>query len=149
MIWAIPLAMAAMSAMKAKRQGEQQASYNKGQAEVTRYSPLTGQTGQMDHSDTPSMLEGGVAGGIQGLGVAQGVEGGMGTASAGAAAPAAGGVNMASGAGALGGQQMSQQMAQDFSQPVADQGIGQFGMQKPMDYSQFPLTKPSLFAQNK
>lgn len=95
-MWWLPLVTAAKGAMDAKAGQERQQRYNKGQAEVTRYSPLTGQTGQLDNSPTPSMLSGGIAGGVQGLGIQQALQNGMsqgsdwasqGTASAGGDAP--------------------------------------------------------------
>lgn len=149
-MWWIPLAMAAKGAMDANSARDKQERYNKGQAEVTRYSPLTGQSGHMDNSATPSALSGAVAGGIQGMAVSQGIEKGMApdASGGGVAGQATGGVDMKTGAGALGGQQMSNQMAQDFSQPVAGNagGMGQFG--QPVDYSKMQLSQqqPNFFA---
>lgn len=53
------------------RQANDQRRYNLAQAEITRYSPWTGQTGQLDTRDTSSPLEAGVGGAIQGLGINQ------------------------------------------------------------------------------
>lgn len=71
MWWLLPAATALLSANKANRQAEQQQKYNIGQSEMTRYSPWTGQAGKIDNSYTPSVLEGGLSGGVQGLGIMQ------------------------------------------------------------------------------
>lgn len=67
----IPAASALMSANQASNKQAQQERYNKAQAETTRYSPWTGMKGQLDTSYSPSALEGGLAGGLQGLGMWQ------------------------------------------------------------------------------
>lgn len=73
MWWMLPLATAALGASKANRQAEQQKQYNLAQAEATRYSPWTGRAGQLDNSATANAFEGAVGGGVQGLGIAQGL----------------------------------------------------------------------------
>lgn len=78
MWWALPVATTLMGMNNARRKAEQQERYNKGQAEVTRYSPWTGMTGKLDNSYTPSMLEGGLQGGMAGLGAMQGMKGAFG-----------------------------------------------------------------------
>mgnify|MGYP001180487799 CR=1 FL=1 len=140
-MWWLPLVTMAKGAIDAKAAGDKQERYNKGQAEVTRYSPLTGQTGQMDNTSLPSTFSGAVAGGIQGLGIQQGLEKGMTPEDTTTPdlSKVGGGVNMQSGAGALGGQAMASQMGQDFSQPVAG---------GPVDYSKMQLSQqqPNYFA---
>lgn len=88
-MWQLGLAAAGalLGARQAERKAENQKRYNMGQAEVTRYSPWTGVTGQLDHNYTPGVLEGGLGGGLQGLSAAQGL-GGMFDGSKAAAAPA-------------------------------------------------------------
>lgn len=68
----IPAATAALGAQRAQRQADQKERFNKAQAEITKYSPWTGMRGQLDSSYSPSSFEGGLAGGLQGLGMAQG-----------------------------------------------------------------------------
>lgn len=72
MWWLLPAATAAMSALGAQRRADQQERFNIAQSEQTRYSPWTGHAGQLDNSYTPSVLEGGLSGGVQGLGILQG-----------------------------------------------------------------------------
>lgn len=74
MWWALPLATTAMGLSRQNRQANDQRKYNLAQAEVTRYSPWTGQTGQLDTRDTGSPLEAGVGGAIQGLGLNQSLD---------------------------------------------------------------------------
>lgn len=147
-MWWVPLIMAAKGAMDAKSAGDKQESYNKGQAEVTRYSPLTGQSGQLDNTNLPSATSGAIAGGIQGMAVQQGLEsGGTADASGAGVAGQTGGVDMKTGAGALGGQQMSNQMGQDYSQPVAGQQSAFGNFNQPVDYSKLQLSQqPNYFA---
>jgi len=89
MWWAIPLATTVMGMDKARRQADAKESYNKAQAELTKYSPWTGMRGQIDTSYSPTMLEGGLQGGIQGMGMMQAGQSAFGGA---AAAPAGGGM---------------------------------------------------------
>jgi hypothetical protein len=74
MFW-IPAAMAAMGAINAQRKQERQESGNRAQAELHKYSPWTGLQGQMDRSYSPSMLEGGLSGGLSGMAATQGLGG--------------------------------------------------------------------------
>jgi hypothetical protein len=62
---------AVSSANKAKHQNEQQQKNNMAQAEMTKYSDITGKQGQLDMSYIPSQFEAGVGGGMQGLAMAQ------------------------------------------------------------------------------
>lgn len=101
----IPAATAAIGAMSAKNRNDNIESANKANAEITRYSPWTGMQGQIQ-AKGPSMMEGAFAGGLQGLGMAQGMGFGGGAPSAGA--PAGG--MMAGGGSPLGGQDMSAQL---------------------------------------
>lgn len=89
MWWALPVATSLLGMRNANRRREQQEQYNKGQAEVTRYSPWTGVSGKMDTSYTPDALEAGISGGMQGLGMMQ-----AGQAAFGAPAAAATGSGM-------------------------------------------------------
>lgn len=75
MWWAIPLATTALGMMSAERKADQQRKNNLAAAEQTRYSAWSGLGGgKLDNSYTPSGLEGGLAGGIQGLGIMQGAQ---------------------------------------------------------------------------
>lgn len=67
-----------LQARQADQRRKQQQRFNQGQAEVTRYSPWTGMQGQMDNSFVPDALTAGASGAIQGLGMAQGLQGMMG-----------------------------------------------------------------------
>jgi hypothetical protein len=64
--------------MKQNRQANDQRKFNLAQAEMTRYSPWTGQTGQLDTRDTGSPLEAGVGGAVQGIGLTQSLGGDLG-----------------------------------------------------------------------
>lgn len=111
--FAIPIAMAAMGANSAQRKADQQKKYNIGQAETTRYSPWTGQSGRADNSYSPSALEGGVSGGIQGMGAVQSLGLGLGKSDWTEAPPTATSTApmMANGMqNAFGGTDMSQQL---------------------------------------
>lgn len=132
-MWQLMAAGALMGAMNAKRKADQQEAFNKGQAEMHRYSSITGQGGQMDNSYSPTMLEGGFAGGVQGAAMGQAVGGAFG-------GPAAPTTNVAApqmeyaGANALGGQELAQKMGQgmQFQQPGAESPYMQMAaLQKP------------------
>jgi hypothetical protein len=88
--------------MKQNRQANDQRKFNLAQAEMTRYSPWTGQTGQLDTRDTGSPLEAGVGGAVQGIGLTQSLGGdlGFGGAAAQGMAPQSQGLS-------LGGQEMA------------------------------------------
>ena len=144
MMWAIPVAMAAMSAIQAKNKADQQERYNRGQAEMTKYSPWTGVAGKLDYSYNPSMLEGGVSGGIQGMGVAQGMQGlfsSGSTATTGAGSPYSLGADQFSNSLASQGRNFEQQMSPYMN------------MKQSNPYSQGSMvasyqSKPSLFGFN-
>lgn len=73
---------AALQARQAQARRKQQERFNKGQAEVTRYSPWTDMRSQMDNAFVPDALSAAAGGAIQGAGVAQGLQGLMGGAPA-------------------------------------------------------------------
>jgi hypothetical protein len=78
MWWALPIATTAMGLMKQNRQAEDQRKYNLAQSEMTRYSPWTGQKGQLSMGDTGSPFEGAVGGAVQGIGITQSLGGDLG-----------------------------------------------------------------------
>lgn len=78
MWWQVGLAVANALAKgnQAKNMREQQKNHNLAQAEQTRYSPWSKMgAGQLDNRYNPTETEGLVSGGIQGLGIAQGLKG--------------------------------------------------------------------------
>ena len=79
---AMMIGSALLQARQAEQRRNQQEKYNKGQAEVTRYSPWTGMQGQMDNSFIPDALSAAAGGAIQGASVAQGLQGAFGGAAA-------------------------------------------------------------------
>jgi hypothetical protein len=71
----IPMAAnALLSARSAERQQAQQKANNMAQAEMTRYSPWTHQTGQLDMSYIPSSGAAAFGGAVQGLGMGQAID---------------------------------------------------------------------------
>jgi hypothetical protein len=126
--WMLPAASAMLGANKAAKQQEAQKANNLAQSELTRYSPWTGMKGQLDTSYAPSALEGGLSGGVAGLGMMQ-----AGQSAFGGGAPIAPTAD-ASGANSLGGTDMANQMGQDYGMPQ------QPGMQMQ------ELSKPNFFA---
>lgn len=74
-MWNLALmgATALLGANKARRQQEANKQYNLAQAEMTRYSPWTGQSGQLQPNNAPSQFEGAVGGALQGASMAQGL----------------------------------------------------------------------------
>jgi hypothetical protein len=75
--WMLPAAMAGINAIKGSQQRDAARDYNKHQAEVTRYSPWTGMTGQTKQV-TGGLLTDAAGGAMQGamMGQAFGVGGG-------------------------------------------------------------------------
>jgi hypothetical protein len=71
-------ASALMGSENAKAKKKAQESNNQMQSEITKYSPWTGMSGQTDNSFQPGELAGGIAGGIQGLGMGQSLKGAFG-----------------------------------------------------------------------
>lgn len=74
MAWIVVGTIAAstlINAEKAKRMKEQQQENNRKQAEISRYSPWTNMHGQLDNSYVPTMMEAGLEGAVQGVGMAQ------------------------------------------------------------------------------
>lgn len=96
--------------MKQNRQADDQRRYNLAQAEVTRYSPWTGRSGQLDVRDTGSPLEAGVGGAIQGIGLTQSLGGdlSMGSTGQGMVAPQTQGLS-------LGGQEMANEIGNKYN----------------------------------
>jgi hypothetical protein len=91
------------------RQAENQRKYNLAQAEMTRYSPWTGQKGQLSMSDTGSPLEAGVGGAVQGLGLTQSLGGDLGFGGAAQSmAPQSQGLS-------LGGQEMANELGERYN----------------------------------
>jgi hypothetical protein len=74
----LPLATSLMQAQANSRRADAQNSQNKANAEANRYSPWTNQHYDYNRNYTPSALEGAVGGGVQGLGILQGLEKGFG-----------------------------------------------------------------------
>jgi hypothetical protein len=76
--WMLPAAMAGINAIKGSQQRAAARDYNRGQAEVTRYSPWTGMTGQTKQV-TGGLLTDAAGGAMQGamMGQAFGVGDGM------------------------------------------------------------------------
>lgn len=103
---------ALMGARAADKKAQQQKQYNMAQSELTRYSPWTGMKGQLDNSYTPDALSGGISGGIQGLGMAQGAQGLFSKPAE--AVPNAGGTMDA---GMYGNQQYQQQQQSPWAKP--------------------------------
>lgn len=64
-------ANALMQANKAKRDQETMKQHNLAQAEMTRYSPWTGQSGKITPYTGPSAFEGAVGGAFQGAAMGQ------------------------------------------------------------------------------
>lgn len=83
MLWALPLAGAAIGAIQGSNQRKAQQDYNKSQAEIHRYSPWTGMQGKTQ-AVTASGFGGALQGGLTGAGMAQSF-GGFGGGAAGAA----------------------------------------------------------------
>ena len=108
MWWAIPAATTALGLMKQNRQANDQRKYNLAQAEVTRYSPWTGQTGQLDTRDTGSPLEAGVGGAIQGIGLTQSLGGDFGLGGGQSLNPQSQGLS-------LGGQEMANELGSRYN----------------------------------
>lgn len=67
-----------MQAQANSRRADQQNSQNKAAAEANRYSPWTQQHYDYNRNYTPSAMEGAVGGGVQGLGIMQGLNKGFG-----------------------------------------------------------------------
>ncbi len=103
---------ALMGGINAKRRGDKQDAYNRGQAEATRYGFATGNTGHPDNSYTPSMAEGAFSGAVQGAGMANSIKNAFGSQLSNVAPD---GGNM------LGGQDMAAQMGQDAQMPGMQQ----------------------------
>lgn len=80
-MWWIPLASAALQAINNNQKRKDTEAYNLGQAEVTRYSPWTGVHGQSKQQEAPSTAASLAGGYIQGMGIQQGLEKGLGNAS--------------------------------------------------------------------
>ena len=73
----IPLAMAGASLLQEKNNADATERFNKGQAEITRYSPWTGMKGQMKQN-SPNYLGAGLKGGLQGYMLGNAICGGAG-----------------------------------------------------------------------
>lgn len=113
--------------MRQNRQAEDQRKYNLAQAEMTRYSPWTGQKGQLDTRDIGSPLEAGVGGAVQGLGITQSLGGELPWFSGGSSNAVAPGSPSSLGI-SLGGQEIAQGLEQRFNQQMPNI----FRSQKPM-----------------
>jgi len=104
---------AVLQGQAAKRRNEQMKSQNMAAAEQTRYSPWSGMGGGQINTnyEDPNMKA--RAGGIQGAAAAQGLQKGFNEINAAPKAemPSFGGGSM------LGGQEMAQQMGQDYQSP--------------------------------
>lgn len=70
MWWAIPLAMSVLGASKAEQQRKADIANNEMQAELTKYSPWTGQFGKIG-AVSGGWMDGALQGGLSGLSMAQ------------------------------------------------------------------------------
>lgn len=92
MLWAIPVGMAALGAVKGEQDRQQARNDRKMEAEIARWSPWTGMQAQRVR-DNSSPLGGALQGGVGGLGIMQAFQNsGMGSqgASASSGTPLAG-----------------------------------------------------------
>lgn len=143
----IPLAMMAgsaiMGANKANREMEMQKAQNLAAAEQTRYSPWTGQSGQLNFSRSTSGLEGAVGGGLQGLAMGQSLQGAFDgpMKDAPVEAPAAQ-------PSYLGGNAMAQQLGSGMQSPMAQPGGGMMGGSAYASQlgSPWMMNKPNVYA---
>lgn len=123
--------------MKAKAKEKATRKYNAAQAELTRYSPLTGQTGQMRMNDPNmigNMMQGAAGGAMLGKGMAGAGIGPWGQAQAG----------LPQGAGVSGGPSG---MAQPISQMPMQQPQGfQFQPQQQNPWGQMQMQQQGLYA---
>ena len=74
-MWMLPVGMAALGAYQGAQKKKAEDQWNRGQAEVTRYSPWTGISGQLKPSSS-SMLGGAMQGGLSGAMLGQHFGGG-------------------------------------------------------------------------
>lgn len=119
MLWMLPLATGALSAVAADKKNRQMEAQNKAQAEQTRYSAWSGLGGGQINNQYADPLAAGLGGGLQGAAFWQGLK------EAPVAPTAAASEPMTAGQSYLGGNQMAQNLGQDYQSPWMFMGNGQ------------------------